>query len=478
MSNKGNMDKLIRDKFENFSVEPPAHVWTNLQEQMAQQRRKVRMIYVGWISAAAVVIFAFIAGWLLNERSGSVSRDVLSRQAAVQSPQTEAEKASEEQMASQKEVGSGKANTGFETLPETHKKPTQALWVSEAQVVEAEKPSGLTEAVERISYSLLQSIRAYAKVDTETTLAERSAFSSDAETTKTVDEITEADRRLMAANAKDFSKKADSKSGWIVGANVSPGYASHSASHSDEYSRNLNYNSSDGSGNVGGGLSIQYKTSSRLRVESGVYYAKNGMKSGSGSSDRLYAASPSFDFATGRSELVTGDGVFSNVVELSQGEILMNTTAGVVNITSTPTNATLALANTAESKDYASVMTADGRFAQTFDFVEIPLYLRYNVYDKKIGIDVMGGFNAGLVVGNNAYIESGGSRQRIGSTEDISTFNISGTVGVGLSYAISRHVSLAVEPRFNYYLNSINTNPDVVYKPYRLGLYTGVYYQF
>ncbi len=90
----------------------------------------------------------------------------------------------------------------------------------------------------------------------------------------------------------------------------------------------------------------------------------------------------------------------------------------------------------------------------------------------------MGGLNAGLVVGNNAYVENNSGRQRIGNTEDISNLNLSGTFGIGINYDLSKHLSLAVEPRFNYYLHSINTNPDVSYKPYRFGLYTGVYYAF
>ena len=93
MNDKINRDQLIRDKFENFSVEPPAHVWTNIQEQIAAKRKRTRMIYVGWISAAAVVVFAFIAGWLMNDRADSSSREMLSEQVVVQPVETAPENA-------------------------------------------------------------------------------------------------------------------------------------------------------------------------------------------------------------------------------------------------------------------------------------------------------------------------------------------------------------------------------------------------
>jgi opacity protein-like surface antigen len=90
----------------------------------------------------------------------------------------------------------------------------------------------------------------------------------------------------------------------------------------------------------------------------------------------------------------------------------------------------------------------------------------------------VGGINAGLVVGNNAYIDNEYGVQNIGRTQDISTVNVSGTVGVGLNYALGKNLSVAVEPRLNYYLNSINRNPEVDFRPYRVGVYTGLYYEF
>jgi hypothetical protein len=100
------------------------------------------------------------------------------------------------------------------------------------------------------------------------------------------------------------------------------------------------------------------------------------------------------------------------------------------------------------------------------------------VIDSKIGVELITGLNAGIVVGNNAYIDNQYGLQNIGETQDISPVNLSGTVGVGVNYALGKHFAVALEPRFNYYLNSINTNPSVEFRPYRIGFYTGVSYEF
>ena len=128
--------------------------------------------------------------------------------------------------------------------------------------------------------------------------------------------------------------------------------------------------------------------------------------------------------------------------------------------------------------NYSNTLNSDGDFSQVFDFIEIPVYLRYHLVDSKIGVEVLGGFNASVVVGNNAYIDNEYGVQNIGKTQEIAPVNISGTLGVGVNYALGKKLSVSVEPRVNYYLNSLNTNPDIDFRPYRIGVYTGLNYEF
>ncbi|HYQ59260.1 MAG TPA: outer membrane beta-barrel protein, partial [Draconibacterium sp.] len=166
-------------------------------------------------------------------------------------------------------------------------------------------------------------------------------------------------------------------------------------------------------------------------------------------------------------------------VRTGSNGIAMNSTAGVINMKTPPSGANItASLESATGDAVANVLYAEGEFSQVFEFVEVPLYLRYSLLDKKFGIEVLGGVNAGFVIGNNAYLDNDYGVQNIGSTADISTLNFSGTLGVGVNYELGKHFSFALEPRLNYYLNSINSNPDVDYRPYRIGVYTGVYYEF
>lgn len=473
MDDRKNIDELIRDKFGDFSDEPPARIWSNIQNEMAARRRKVRLAYIGWISAAAVVVIALVAGWMLSDHPGSSSPAGVERQAStppIQNPESAVVLQAEDNAAevlAENAPGASRHGDVLET------RPTRNLLTTNKQTTENRHT--LTTPVERITYRLLESIRSFVESDQEANVWLAKHQSSGSGENVGSDELSESDRLLVAANSRVFRPGINREGGWVIGAHLAPGYGGHNATHSSQYSSNMGYHAKGGDTNVGGGVSIQYKTSKRLRFESGVYYSQNGQSSGR--SNSLFAMDSKFDYASGSSQ-IGEEQIFANSVSLRQGSIAMNSEAGVVNITSTPEGVVLAAASEAEKGDFSSVLTTSGEFAQVFDFVEIPLYLRYSIVDRKIGIDVVGGLSAGLVVGNNAYVENNFGRQRIGDTEDISNLNFSGTVGVGVNYDLSKHLSLAVEPRFNYYLHSINTNPDVTYRPYRFGLYTGIYYAF
>ncbi|WP_319502007.1 hypothetical protein [uncultured Draconibacterium sp.] len=475
MSKKLNIDDSIREKLDGFSAAPPSHVWDTIQSQLDGQRKKRRMAYAGWISAAAVVVLAFLAGWYFSGKSIIEEPTMAQQQTAPEktqepavTPQDNSIEIEVDQLAGAQDINSTQTNA------------TQSI-SEDKMLAEVELPTKRNEsetdqvfsARTEEDYSLLERIEAiFTTKQSNVSLAEKSnAFQ--------IEKSFAADEMLIAANLRSLNEQKQQEHGWIVGAQITPGYSSHSASHNDSYARNMTYESDNGGSNIGGGISVQYKTSKRLRVESGIYYAKDGQKADNSfnlfasDKDMLYGAAPDASY----DGLNTG---FSNLVQTgrSEGGIAMNSTAGVIEMKTTPQGANIS-ANLENSNDVtAQRLYSDGEFSQVFEFVEVPLYLRYSVLDKKVGVELLGGINAGFVIGNNAYLDNSYGVQNIGSTADISTLNFSGTLGVGVNYALGKHFSFALEPRLNYYLSSINSNPDVNYRPYRIGIYTGVYYEF
>lgn len=470
MNKNQNIDDSLRKKLDAYEAAPPSYVWDNIQSQLNVQQKRRRLAYAGWLSAAAVIVLAFIAGWYFNHKNQLSEPDLAQQQIVPESNlqpfSTDSDKNKQvavDQFTQENDKLANKIN------PITTAK-TPATETKD-EVLNSPDYDRYVASRERTEYSLLQQIEAVV------TSKQPKMVAFENKSTKSVNSALAADKMLIAANMQTINQQKKNQQGWIIGAHVAPGYAARSVSHTDNYARNMTNNSQSGGSNVGGGISVQYKTSKRLRFETGIYYAKDGQKDNN--SFELFASNSDMYYGVDADASPSREvSAFSNVVTTGSDGIAMNSTAGVIQMKSTPQGTNIAANLENSSNVQVNTLYSDGEFAQVFEFIEVPLYLRYSLLDKKIGIELLGGISAGFVVGNNAYLDNSYGIQNIGSTTDISTLNISGTLGVGVNYMLGKHLSFALEPRINYYLNSINTNPEVNYRPYRIGVYTGVYYAF
>ena len=469
MKDERNTDDIIREKLESYSATPPPHVWDNVQAQLAVRRRRNRMVYMGWISAAAVVVLAFLAGWYFNEnlkedKSKIVNSEIIhteknENKTAIQSEETTVE--------NQLSAELNAENSNQINYTETNQLAGVYPVISKMTLSKTPESGYIFTSRESINLTIMLSLSAQLTQNQQfhTELAQHNAVTS-------AKNISEQEALLIAENIKNFNEASTSDNNWKMGMYVAPGYSSYSSSYSETYAQNMNYKGSAGNANVGGGFSVQYKTSKRWIVESGIYYAQNGQQSEN--STPVFARNENADYVLSDAGL----SYFSNQVRVENNTMAMNSTAGVIQFSATPKGAELTGDFEAKNTGVANLLVANGGFSQVFEFMEIPLYVRYRVVDRKIGVELLTGFNTGIVVGNNAYIENQYGVQNIGETADISTFNISGTLGMGVNYALGKHFSVAVEPRFSYYLNSINNSPSVDFRPYRIGFYTGLTYEF
>ncbi|MFW6289973.1 MAG: outer membrane beta-barrel protein, partial [Mariniphaga sp.] len=277
-------------------------------------------------------------------------------------------------------------------------------------------------------------------------------------------------RAMISRNAAAIKVPGNERAGWRMGVNVSPGYSSYAVKHGNDYASNMTQVANDGNANVSGGVAIRYNTSRRWSLESGIYYAQNGKQAGS--SPQVYGSREQALYSAAPERLY-----FNTAVTMETSGVAMNSIAGVIEIENMPAGAEIA-ADLENAGFYGNSLITQGELSQVFDLVEIPLYLRYLLVDSNLDVELLGGINAGVIVGNQAFLENQFGVQRIGRTRDISTMNFSGALGLAFSYALGKNFSLGVEPRFNYYMTSISRNPEVDFRPYRIGVYTGLYYSF
>ncbi len=465
MKEDKNIENKIREKLENFQPVPPPHIWDGVQGKLAAGKHKRRMIYISSVSAAAVVVLAFLAGWYFSNSTNFNENTRVTSQ-IVQPGKTRIENKELPQEFANKDVENEKITKNSGSAKRSLSDESTRKSISTAALNAPEKESYTSR--EKISINLMKS--AVARI-TENQHAETGL----AQTTKTGSEnnLTGQEQLLIAENIKNLKSASKPENNWKMGMYVAPGYSSYSASHSESYSKQMTYSGNSGNANVGGGVSVQYKTSKRWIVESGVYYAQSGQESES--SLNIFAQNKNQDYSFAPS---SDKSYFSNIVQVENSNMVMNSTAGVIQFNNTPKGAELSGNFDASNSGFTNLLVPSGQFSQVFQFVEIPLYARYRVVDSKFGVELITGLNTGIVVGNDAYISNQYGVQNIGETLDISSVNIAGTLGVGLNYELGKNFAVALEPRFLYYLNSINSNPSVEFRPYRIGIYTGLVYAF
>ncbi len=460
-------DKVIREKMEGFTPSPPANAFSNIKAQMeVVATRKRRAVFIRIAMAAALIGIAMITGWLYTETDNQGTKP-LAEDKTIQKEEgvvTESNKKESTTYNPKKTVAVPAKETIVKSdISEDTRINNYAALPGITD--EKEAPGTIRESMGQLNYLTARLIQVIPFEDRSEALrlstVKKGTFSTP---------LSEDEKELIAMNTSANRKNDVPANSWKVGVQLAPGYSSNTSSHSEYYAQNMAYSGSPGKTNMGAGFSIAYKANKKWSIKSGLYYSQNGQDS---KNSRAVSGQGSNLFFT---QAPADKEIFNTAVNFSGGQMTMNSKAGIIEFTGTPQNTEL-LTTMDGKRAYSNTLLTQGEFSQMFDFVEIPLYLSYQLLKSKIGIELLGGISANFLVGNNVYMNGPSGKENIGRTADISTLNYSGTLGAGVEYALGENISFSVEPRFSYFLNSINKRSDVRYRPYRIGIYIGLNYE-
>jgi hypothetical protein len=120
---------------------------------------------------------------------------------------------------------------------------------------------------------------------------------------------------------------------------------------------------------------------------------------------------------------------------------------------------------------------------QNFSFVEVPLILRYQLLDRRVGIQLKAGVAASFLMRNEVLLSGGSDADRvIGKTEGLREQYYSGIGGLVLSYPLSHRLRFFVEPTGQVFLNPVLQEELTAVQGkaylYNFSLYSGISYRF
>jgi hypothetical protein len=259
---------------------------------------------------------------------------------------------------------------------------------------------------------------------------------------------------------------------WSISGQVAPLY---SYRNSEQPSGTTQKNDEKGLVAYAGGFKVDYKTSRRISIQTGVFYSVIGqtLNNVAGSS-----------VATNYQGNVTPQA--SNVVYSTSNSMgpIVNKSNDSRNIEQLFVNPGNDISKTGPSANVITGVSAiqtpspPATIVQELKFIEVPVLARFKLIDRKIGLHVLGGLSANFLLNSDVILKKGTSTENNWTTTDLNGINYSGTIGFGINYEFLRNFDLAIEPTYKYYLNSISTNSNFNYRPYAFGVYTGIVFKF
>jgi hypothetical protein len=443
-----NIDRIFRERLRNFDSVPPVEVWDNIRGKLYLDRRRKTIFWITRVAAGIAILTVlsltyFIVRNSYKENQISGNKEIKTEQ-KLSEKELQTGESAEKQMAD--EVSKEKESTGeqSEQITDNQIRTEYIADYASGRLIET---GVIRKSIHQLDYN-------YPGPEFMASSSELHLIPSGKD--MHIEENLPED--LYALNIPEDEKNRENR--WAIGTEISPLYSYRSLETQSEAMALANDLNQTESGTLAysGGVNVNYSVLRRLSLQSGVYYSRYGVN-------------------------INNAYVFEDVEALSNARFYsINNSSGIIDIENVDY-----VTNKSDHKYYNPVSqnydmpsseVNSGEIIQNFEYIEVPLILRYRLIDRKIGFNFLGGLSTNLLVGSNTYYHSGGEREKIGKTTELKPINYSSIVGLGLDYSVSKHLNICLEPTFRYYLNSINQSSLIRSYPYSIGLFTGLRYSF
>ncbi|WP_297761732.1 outer membrane beta-barrel protein [uncultured Muriicola sp.] len=498
---KKNIEKIFQEKLGDYSQLPEEHVWDNIAASLDKKHKKRRILPIWWqLGGVAAVLIIGIFLFLPKEELPSSNEIITNTQAPANVDESTDIKIGRENPGETKALESTEAENTIiiasekdvnESYPK-NERSTDGNIMAKKSERETPKENGVVLAnvtpldnkkvntietgengnnnIPQLTDDLAQNEVSSVVKQAENTEktpedissygnAESFAKTSVSEQKKqdpTIEKEVKNDNKtsIFDAIAAQEEKTEQDITGnkWSVGPRVAPVFFSSLSQGSPIHSSFQN-NAKSGNVNLSYGLAVTYDISKKVRLRSGVHKVDFGYDT------RDVSFSSSINGAT--------NGIINNIdYSLSSKNLVVrsNTRSGKI-----------------ASENAQDVSGPDpslnGKMIQEFGYFEVPLELTYQILDKKLGVNVIGGVSSLFLVNNSVILESDGIATEMGEANNLNDLNVSTNFGIGISYQLNNTLQLSLEPMFKYQLNTFSEAAGN-FQPFSMGVYSGLNFKF
>lgn len=456
MNERKNIDRLFQEKFKDFEDFPHANVWKNIEKQISKKKKsRIIPLWLRLAGAAAILLLVISSGlWIFNS---SDKDQIVPKEIIITDSDNKNDLLNE---------NDSKDKIVNEVNPSTAKKSQEQNLISKStkekdqiSVVKSQTRDRNNKNQE-IANTKSQKVANNAVVATNITQEEDSKnkvnkFSnlqtSEAgialEEASDVKEPSKNDIQTVLDKTDIEEKNVENKdTKWSIGSTIAPVYY-NTLSNGSPIDGSLSDNDKTSNGSVSYGLKVNYKLNDKLSFQSGINTLELGYTT-------------------------------ENVATLLSSSLLENSST---NINTNIEGVSLAVISTERQNSDSSIQRSSiddsGTLDQTLGYVEIPMELKYNISQKKLGVNVLGGFSTYFLYRNQVSFTSFGKTTTLGEASNINSLNFSGNLGLDFDYNISKKLYINISPMFKYQFNTFSRSSGG-FQPYYLGIYSGLNFRF
>jgi hypothetical protein len=482
-NNTENIDRYFKTRFEQFEQAPPEKVWGKIAVQLGHDRKKGMMMLIFRIAAGMALLVSLGLGYYLISRPGQ--RTAPATLATNQADRTPGDTLKERPRI--RNTGSTPVS-GKKAVRSDRLQPVQKIYKGPDVLEEntTGDPSGV-KATETNNSSIHDQNR-YRAGDLAMIhhAGQKGTMPVDLPAKLTpnplapdrVLSVEEARALLLSANETPVDKDDAKLNRWMLGGEVAPLYSYRTiASDYLESSMidNLN-NAESGVIAYAGGIRVAYSANRRLAVQSGVYYSRYGQEKNNIGSYSYSSSETVGDMAVKNYYLDIPNS--TGVIQSHGTENVMGSKGIPGGVRAEADLAYFASLNGINYSDLVPVTESEIAVEQYFDYLELPLTVKYKIIDRKFDFSLSGGLITNFLINNVVTLERNGEKTQFGDTGNISEINYLSSLGLGFEYPIISGLAFSLEPRFRYYLNPIDKSSQINVHPYSFGFFAGLSYVF
>jgi hypothetical protein len=456
MNERKNIDRLFQEKFKDFEDFPHANVWKNIEKQISKKKkRRILPLWLRLAGAAAILLLVISSGlWIFNssDKDQIVPKEIIITDSDNKNDLLN-ENDSKDKIVNEVNLSTAKKSQEQNLISKSTKEKDQ-ISVVKSQTRDRNNKNQETANTKSqkvannavVATNITQEEDSKNKVNKFSNLQTSEAGIA-LEEASDVKEPSKNDIQTALDKTNIEEKNVENKeTKWSIGSTIAPVYY-NTLSNGSPIDGSLSDNDKTSNGSVSYGLKVNYKLNDKLSFQSGINTLELGYTT-------------------------------ENVATLLSSSLLENSST---NINTNIEGVSLAVISTERQNSDSSIQRSSiddsGTLDQTLGYVEIPMELKYNISQKKLGVNVLGGFSTYFLYRNQVSFTSFGKTTTLGEASNINSLNFSGNLGLDFDYNISKKLYINISPVFKYQFNTFSRSSGG-FQPYYLGIYSGLNFRF